>query len=38
VVAVTVTNLIFWVVLGAASGLVRARFAGSAGGLRSSFA
>jgi cobalt transporter subunit CbtA len=38
VVAVTVTNLIFWVVLGAAAGLVRARLSGSAGGLRSSFA
>ena len=38
VVAVTVTNLIFWVVLGAGAGLVRTRLSGSAGGLRDSFA
>ncbi len=38
VVAVTVTNLIFWVALGAAVGLIRARFAGSSNGLRDSFA
>ena len=38
VVAVTVTNLIFWVVLGAGAGLVRARLSGSAGSLRDSFA
>ena len=38
VVAVTVTNLIFWVVLGAAAGIVRARLSGAAGGLRNSFA
>ena len=38
VVAVTVTNLIFWVVLGAGAGLIRARLSGSAGSLRDSFA
>ncbi len=34
VVAVTVTNLIFWVVLGGISGLVRRRFMGSEPGLQ----
>ena len=38
VVAVTVTNLIFWVALGGIVALVRPRFAGSADGLRNSFA
>ena len=38
VVAATVTNLIFWVVLGGIVALVRPGFAGSAGGLRNSFA
>jgi cobalt transporter subunit CbtA len=38
VVAVTVTNLIFWVVLGAAVGVVRGRFTGEAKSLRDSFA
>lgn len=38
VVAVTVTNLVFWAVLGAAAGVVRQRFLGAAQGLRSSFA
>jgi predicted cobalt transporter CbtA len=37
-VAVTVTNLIFWVALGGIVALVRPRFAGSADGLRNSFA
>lgn len=38
VVAVTVTNLIFWVVLGALVGIVRGRFTGTAKSLRDSFA
>ncbi|NGN40833.1 CbtA family protein [Mesorhizobium sp. CGMCC 1.15528] len=38
VVAVTVTNLIFWVVLGAAVGVIRGRFTGTATSLRDSFA
>jgi len=38
VVAVTVTNLIFWVVLGALVGVVRGRFTGEAKSLRDSFA
>lgn len=38
VVAVTVTNLIFWVALGGIVALVRPRFAGSAESLRGSFA
>jgi len=38
VVAVTVTNLIFWVVLGALVGVVRSRFSGQAKSLRDSFA
>jgi len=38
VVAVTVTNLIFWVVLGALVGIVRSRFTGAAKSLRDSFA
>lgn len=38
VVAVTVTNLIFWVALGGIVALVRPRFAGSTDGLRNSFA
>jgi cobalt transporter subunit CbtA len=38
VVAVTVTNLMFWAVLGAAAGLFRSRFLGSGESLRSSFA
>ncbi|MBZ9983076.1 MULTISPECIES: CbtA family protein [unclassified Mesorhizobium] len=38
VVAVTVTNLVFWLVLGAVVGVVRGRFTGSATGLRDSFA
>ncbi|TPM23663.1 CbtA family protein [Mesorhizobium sp. B2-3-6] len=38
VVAVTVTNLVFWLVLGAAVGVVRGRFTGSATSLRDSFA
>ena len=38
VVAVTVTNLIFWVLLGGIVGMVRQRFVGSADGLRNSFA
>ncbi|MBZ9701358.1 MULTISPECIES: CbtA family protein [unclassified Mesorhizobium] len=38
VVAVTVTNLVFWLVLGAAAGVVRGRFTGSATSLRDSFA
>ena len=38
VVAVTVTNLVFWLVLGGIVALVRPRFAGSADGLRDSFA
>lgn len=38
VVAVTVTNLVFWVVLGGIVGLVRARFMRSETSLQSSFA
>ncbi|MBZ9957943.1 MULTISPECIES: CbtA family protein [unclassified Mesorhizobium] len=38
VVAVTVTNLVFWLVLGAVVGVVRGRFTGSATSLRDSFA
>jgi cobalt transporter subunit CbtA len=38
VVAVTVTNLVFWAVLGAAAGALRSRFLGSGESLRSSFA
>ncbi|MER9656489.1 CbtA family protein [Mesorhizobium sp. M0152] len=38
VVAVTVTNLVFWVVLGAVVGVVRGRFTGTATSLRDSFA
>jgi cobalt transporter subunit CbtA len=38
VVAVTVTNLIFWLVLGAVAGLLRDRFAVQSDGVRSSFA
>ncbi|MBZ9743366.1 MULTISPECIES: CbtA family protein [unclassified Mesorhizobium] len=38
VVAVTVTNLVFWLVLGAVVGVVRGRFTGTATGLRDSFA
>src|SRR6185369_15670393 len=35
VVAVTVTNLVFWVVLGAAAGALRSRFLGGGESLRS---
>jgi cobalt transporter subunit CbtA len=38
VVAVTMTNLVFWVVLGAATGYFRSRFTGTSEDLRSSFA
>ena len=38
VVAVTVTNLIFWVALGGIVGLVRQRFLGQPGNLGKSFA
>jgi cobalt transporter subunit CbtA len=38
VVAATVTNLIFWVVLGGLAGAIRAKVARPAGGLRDSFA
>lgn len=38
VVAVTLTNLVFWLVLGGVIGAVRGRFAGEAAGLRDSFA
>ncbi|TPM06705.1 MULTISPECIES: CbtA family protein [unclassified Mesorhizobium] len=38
VVAVTVTNLVFWLVLGAVVVVVRGRFTGSATSLRDSFA
>ena len=38
VVAVTVTNLVFWLVLGAVVGVVRGRFTGRATSLRDSFA
>lgn len=38
VVAVTVTNLVFWVVLGAVAGMLRSRFADEAGAAQKSFA
>ncbi|MGX5842087.1 CbtA family protein [Mesorhizobium sp. ArgA1] len=38
VVAVTVTNLVFWLVLGAVIGVVRGRFTGTTTSLRDSFA
>jgi cobalt transporter subunit CbtA len=38
VVGVTMTNLVFWLVLGAAVGVVRRRFTGTATSLRDSFA
>ncbi|MER8786684.1 CbtA family protein [Mesorhizobium sp. M0983] len=38
VVAVTLTNLVFWLVLGAVVGVVRGRFTGTATSLRDSFA
>ncbi|PLP60509.1 cobalt transporter [Mesorhizobium loti] len=38
VVAVTLTNLVFWVVLGAVIGVVRGRFTGQSSSLRDSFA
>lgn len=38
VVAVTITNLVFWLVLGAVVGIVRGRFTGQASNLRDSFA
>ncbi|MDX8515796.1 CbtA family protein [Mesorhizobium captivum] len=38
VVAVTVTDLVFWLVLGAVVGVVRGRFTGTATSLRDSFA
>ncbi|MER8952339.1 CbtA family protein [Mesorhizobium sp. M0833] len=38
VVAVTLTNLVFWLVLGMVVGLVRGRFTGAATSLRDSFA
>lgn len=38
VVAVTLTNLLFWLVLGAVVGVVRGRFTGTATSLRDSFA
>lgn len=38
VVAVTLTNLVFWLVPGAAVGVVRGRFTGTAASLRDSFA
>jgi cobalt transporter subunit CbtA len=38
VVAVTMTNLVFWVVLGAAAGYFRSRFIGTSEDMRSSFA
>lgn len=38
VVAVTLTNLVFWLVLGAVVGLVRGRLTGAATGLRDSLA
>ncbi|MBN9218273.1 MAG: CbtA family protein [Mesorhizobium sp.] len=38
VVAVTLTNLVFWLVLGAVVGIVRGRFTGTATSLRDSFA
>ncbi|UCI33937.1 CbtA family protein [Mesorhizobium sp. B4-1-4] len=38
VVAVTLTNLVFWLVLGAVVGVIRGRFTGTATSLRDSFA
>ncbi|MER8566872.1 CbtA family protein [Mesorhizobium sp. M0924] len=38
VVAVTLTNLVFWLVLGAVVGIVHSRFTGTATSLRDSFA
>jgi cobalt transporter subunit CbtA len=38
IVAVTVTNLVFWVVLGAVAGMVRGRFADEASAAQKSFA
>ncbi|RWF05316.1 MAG: cobalt transporter, partial [Mesorhizobium sp.] len=38
VVAVTLTNLVFWLVLGGIVGVVRGRLTGTATGLRDSFA
>ncbi|TIO65149.1 MAG: cobalt transporter, partial [Mesorhizobium sp.] len=38
VVAVTLTDLVFWLVLGAAVGVVRGRFTGTSTSLRDSFA
>ncbi|TJW43567.1 MAG: cobalt transporter, partial [Mesorhizobium sp.] len=38
VVAVTLTNLVFWLVLGAVVGLVRGRLTGTATGLRENLA
>ncbi|TJV07653.1 MAG: cobalt transporter, partial [Mesorhizobium sp.] len=38
VVAVTLTNLVFWLVLGAVVGVVRGRLTGAATGLRDSLA
>ncbi|MDX8521922.1 CbtA family protein [Mesorhizobium dulcispinae] len=38
VVAVTLTDLVFWLVLGAVVGVVRGRFTGTAASLRDSFA
>ncbi|TIO55811.1 CbtA family protein, partial [Mesorhizobium sp.] len=38
VVAVTLTDLVFWLVLGAVVGVVRGRFTGTATSLRDSFA
>ncbi|MGP2493055.1 CbtA family protein [Mesorhizobium sp. PUT5] len=38
VVAVTITNLLFWLVLGAVAGVVRGRVTGEAASLRDSFA
>lgn len=38
VVAVTMTNLVFWILLGAAAGYFRSRLSGTADSLRSSFA
>jgi predicted cobalt transporter CbtA len=38
VVATTVTNLVFWVLLGGLVGIVRSRFTHSPGGLRSQLA
>lgn len=38
VVATTITNLIFWLVLGGVAGAIRSRFGGEQAGLRGSFA